>query len=94
MNVIISVVRKGGKKRKQVPRVWTVGEKPKKEEAKREEGQGTRQKEETGIIDSKGKILDAFKRGDTSTRRWRCKFFFLKKRRRLDLCVCLLCVGA
>jgi hypothetical protein len=40
MNVIINVIGKGGKKRKQVPRVWTVGEKPKKEEAKREEGQG------------------------------------------------------
>jgi hypothetical protein len=75
INVIISVVRKGGKKRKRVPRVWTVGEKAKKEEAKARRGARNRQKEETGIIDSKGKILDAFKREETSTRRWRCKFF-------------------
>jgi hypothetical protein len=50
MNVIISVVRKGGEKKgKQVPRVWTVGEKPKKEEAKREERQGTDRKKRQGL---------------------------------------------
>jgi hypothetical protein len=89
MNVIISVVRKGGgKKRKQVPRVWTVGEKPKKGRSKARRGARNRQKEETGIIDSKEERSWTHLREKTRASADGAVSFFLK-RRRLDLCVLL-----
>jgi hypothetical protein len=78
MNVITSVVRKGwGKKGSKYLGYGQSVKSPKRKKQSEKRGKEQTERRDRDYRQQRGKILDAFKREDTSKRRWRCK---LKKK--------------